>query len=98
MDLLQLGVRLIVAIACAGIANIFIPRQIPGKFVGLIIVGLLGVWLGEWGFHLLKKEYSIDFGLLHWQFQSVPIIPSVLGSAVIIFVVTTLLKWTGYDR
>lgn len=93
MDLSHLAVQLIVAIVCAGIANILIPRQIPGKFLGLIITGLVGVWVGELGFQYLRNEFKINYGFLHWSIQGVPIIPAIVGSAIVIYIITTVLRW-----
>jgi uncharacterized membrane protein YeaQ/YmgE (transglycosylase-associated protein family) len=96
MNISRFVVQLVVAIVCAGIGNILIPRQIPGKVLGLIIIGLLGVWLGEWGFGWLNRQYGLDHAILRWQIQGVSIVPSVIGSAIVIYVVTTLLRWGKY--
>lgn len=96
MNISQFVVQLVVAIVCAGIGNILIPRQIPGKVLGLVIIGLLGVWLGEWVFAWLNRQYGIDHEVLRWQIQRVAIVPSVIGSAIVIYVVTTLLRWGKY--
>jgi uncharacterized membrane protein YeaQ/YmgE (transglycosylase-associated protein family) len=96
MDVPHLVVQVAIAIGCAVLANILVPRTIPGKFAGLILIGLAGVWLGEWGFLLLNKEYGIDHPLFHWQIEGVFIIPAVLGSTVILYVITALLKWGKY--
>lgn len=93
MDLSHLAVQLILAIVCAGIANILIPRRIPGKFLGLILTGLIGVWVGEVGFQYLRTEFKINYGFLHWNIQGVPMIPAIVGSAIVIYIVTTFLKW-----
>jgi uncharacterized membrane protein YeaQ/YmgE (transglycosylase-associated protein family) len=96
MNISQLVVQLVVAIICAGIGNMLIPRRIPGKLLGLILIGLLGVWLGEWGFSWLNRQYGIDHEILRWQIQGVSIVPSVIGSAIVIYLVTTFLKWGKY--
>jgi uncharacterized membrane protein YeaQ/YmgE (transglycosylase-associated protein family) len=92
MDLSRLAVQLILAIVCAGVANMLLPRQIPGKFLGLIATGLVGVWVGEFGAALLKSQGGMDFAILHWGIQGVPILSSVIGSAIVIFLTTTFLK------
>ena len=97
MDLSHLAVQLLIAIVCAGLANVLLPRQIPGKFLGLIATGLVGVWVGEIGSKLLKSQLGLDSAILHWGFQDVPILPSVIGSAIVIFITTTFLSWGRYD-
>jgi uncharacterized membrane protein YeaQ/YmgE (transglycosylase-associated protein family) len=94
----QFAVQLVIAIACGVLGNILIPRQIPGKFLGLILVGFVGVWLGEWGYQLLKRSYGFDNGFLNWHIEDVPIIPSVIGSALVIYLVTTFLRWGRYNH
>ncbi|HEY9623319.1 MAG TPA: hypothetical protein V6C78_23385 [Crinalium sp.] len=96
MDVPHLVVQIVIAIVCAGIANILVPRTIPGKLAGLILIGLTGVWFGEWGYWLIRQEFGIDHPLLSWQIQGVLILPAVLGSAVILYTITAILKWWKY--
>jgi uncharacterized membrane protein YeaQ/YmgE (transglycosylase-associated protein family) len=96
MDVPHLVVQIVIAIACGLIANILVPRNIPGKFAGLILIGLAGVWLGEWGYSLLRREYGVDHQFLHWQIEGVLIIPAVLGAAVILYLITAIIKWGRY--
>lgn len=98
MDLSHLVVQLFIAIVCGLIGNMLIPRRIPGKFAGLIVVGFAGVWLGEWGYQLLKRQYGLDWPLLHWSIQSVPIIPAIVGSMIVIYILTTFLRWGHYSQ
>lgn len=98
MDLSHVVVQLVVAIVCAGIANILIPRQIPGKFLGLMLTGLVGVWLGETVFKLLKTQQDLNYPFLYWGIGGVPVIPSIIGCAIIIYLVTTFIQWGHYNR
>ncbi|NET35428.1 MAG: hypothetical protein F6K19_25960 [Cyanothece sp. SIO1E1] len=98
MDLSNLVVQLVIAIICAGTANLFLGRQIPGKLAGLILIGLAGVWVGDWGAGMLKSRYGIDFPFLHWQIQDVSIIPAIFGSAIVLYLVTTALRWGRYGN
>lgn len=93
MDISNLLVKLVIAIVCAGIANILVPRRIPGKLTGLILIGLTGVVIGEWGFALLRQQFGIDFAILYWGIQGVPIIPAIIGSAIVLYLVTAVLRW-----
>lgn len=96
MDISTLLVQLMIALVCAGLATILIPRRIPGKLFGLILIGLGGVWLGGWVFELFRERFGLDSNILQWGIQGVPIIPSIVGSAIILYIVTTLLKWGRY--
>jgi uncharacterized membrane protein YeaQ/YmgE (transglycosylase-associated protein family) len=98
MDLAHLLVKVAIALGCGFVGNMLIPREIPGKFLGLVLVGFVGVWVGELGYQLLRSQYGVTFPFLQWQIQNVPIIPSVIGSAIVIYLVTTFLRWGGYSR
>jgi uncharacterized membrane protein YeaQ/YmgE (transglycosylase-associated protein family) len=97
MDINHVLIQIVIAVICAGVANILVPRRIPGKLVGLILIGWAGVWLGDWGFALLRREYGINFPFLTWQIQGVLIIPAILGCAVVLYLVTTFIKWGRYS-
>jgi uncharacterized membrane protein YeaQ/YmgE (transglycosylase-associated protein family) len=96
MDLYQLLTQIAIAIVCAGLANVLIPRRVPGKLAGLILIGFAGVWLGDWAYNFVQREYGLSIDLLNWQVQGVEIIPSIIGSAVILYVLTAFLKWGRY--
>ena len=96
MDLQKLLIQLVIAIICAGLANFLVPRRIPGKLVGLVLLGLAGVLLGEWIVNFLDEQYGFSLDILAWGVQGVPIVPSILGSAIILYVVTAFLSWGRY--
>lgn len=98
MEPSRIAIQLSVAIVCALLGNILIPRQIPGKFFGLVTIGFLGVWFGEWGYRLLRSRYGLDAPFLSLSIQQVPLIPSVVGCAIVIYIVTTLLRWGRYSQ
>lgn len=98
MDLTHVAVQLILAIACGMIGNMLIPRQIPGKFLGLILVGFIGVWLGEWSYKLLRSQAGMDHAVLRWHIADVPILPAIIGSVIVIYVLTTFLRWGRYSK
>lgn len=99
MDLTRLLVQILIAVVCASIAALIIPRQIPGKLVGLALIGFAGVWLGEWVVDFLKTTYNLPIPeLVTWSFQGVPILPAVVGSAVVLYIVTSFLSWGRYQR
>jgi uncharacterized membrane protein YeaQ/YmgE (transglycosylase-associated protein family) len=96
MDIEQLLVKVVLAILCAGVANILIPRQVPGKLTGLVLIGLAGVVLGEWIANFIRQEYGITFDWLRWQISGVAIVPAIVGSVVVLYSITTLMSWTRY--
>jgi uncharacterized membrane protein YeaQ/YmgE (transglycosylase-associated protein family) len=98
MDIPHLIVQIVIALLCAGIATILIPRRIPGKLIGMIAIGLAGVWLGEWGARLLRQRYGIRYSFLDWNIEGVPIVPAIIGSAIILYLVTSFLKWGRYYK
>jgi len=98
MDMSYLAVQLTIAVICGIAGNILIPREVPGKFFGLVLIGFLGVWLGEWGYRLLRTQFNLDLPLLEWQLGNVPIIPAIIGSAIVLYVLTTFLKWGRYSK
>ena len=99
MDLTRLLVQLVIALVCGGLATLLLPRKIPGKLVGLAVIGLAGVWLGEWIVGFLTTNYTLPIPeFVLWDFQGVLILPAVVGSAIVLYLVTTFLSWGRYRR
>jgi uncharacterized membrane protein YeaQ/YmgE (transglycosylase-associated protein family) len=96
MDLYHLLIKLVIAIVCAVIANVLVPRRIPGQFTGLVLIGLAGVWFGEWSFALMMRRFGLNYSFLHWQIQGVFIIPAVIGCAIVLYVITAVVRWWRY--
>jgi uncharacterized membrane protein YeaQ/YmgE (transglycosylase-associated protein family) len=97
-DLLNLLVQLLIAMACAFTANILIPRQVPGKLLGLVLIGLIGVVLGQWAVDSLLQQYDLALPWLTWGIQGVPLVPSIIGSAIVLYLVTAFLSWGRYGN
>lgn len=97
MDILHLLIKLVIAIGCAVVADMLIPRRIPGGLAGLILIGLTGVWVGEQGFALLRRQFGINFNFLYWQIEGVLIIPAIVGSAIVLYLVTAFIRWARYS-
>ncbi len=94
MDIRQLLVQVVIAIVCAGAANLLVPRKIPGKLIGLILIGLAGVWIGEWAIKTVVDAYPVlRFPFWQWSIEDVLIIPAIIGCAIVLYVVTAVLKW-----
>jgi uncharacterized membrane protein YeaQ/YmgE (transglycosylase-associated protein family) len=98
MTISKFFIQLAIALCCAGIANVLLPRQVPGKTFGFLLIGLAGVFFGEWAVDLLKSTYPIQLPILDWEIQGVPIVPSIIGSTVILYAVTTFLSWGHYGN
>jgi uncharacterized membrane protein YeaQ/YmgE (transglycosylase-associated protein family) len=98
MDIPGIVVQLMIALVCAGIASILVPRRIPGKLIGLVLIGLTGVWLGQWGFDYLAREYGLNSEFLQWDVEGVYIVPAIIGSAIVLYIVTAFIKWGRYER
>jgi uncharacterized membrane protein YeaQ/YmgE (transglycosylase-associated protein family) len=98
MDIPQLLIKLLIAILCAALADVLVPRRIPGGIAGLILIGLAGIWLGEWGFALLRQEFGLNFAVFYWRIQGVLIIPAIIGCAIILYVVTAFINWARYGN
>ncbi|MBD2426037.1 hypothetical protein [Phormidium sp. FACHB-1136] len=99
MDALtRLLVQVLIAAVCATLANFLVPRRVPGKAVGLVIIGLTGVFLGEWVVNNLLTQYNLNFPWLTWAFMGVPILPSVVGSMIVLYLVSAFLSWGRYGN
>jgi uncharacterized membrane protein YeaQ/YmgE (transglycosylase-associated protein family) len=97
-EITRLLVQILIALVCAFIANILIPRAVPGKLGGLVLVGFAGVFLGEWISNYILAQYNIDIPALQWEFQDVPILPSIIGSMIVLYVMTAFLRWARYGN
>jgi uncharacterized membrane protein YeaQ/YmgE (transglycosylase-associated protein family) len=98
MNLSHFTIQLLIAIVCGLLGNVLIPRQIPGKTLGLILVGFVGVWVGELSYQLMRNQFGFSHEILRWNIQGVQLIPSIVGSAIVIYLVTTFLRWGRYSR
>jgi uncharacterized membrane protein YeaQ/YmgE (transglycosylase-associated protein family) len=98
MNIPHLLIKLLIAVVCAGLAHILVPRRVPGGLAGLVLIGLAGIWLGEWGFSLLRQEFGISFAFLYWQIRGVLIIPAVIGCTIVLYLVTAFIQWGRYGR
>lgn len=98
MDLTYLLIQLLIAILCAVVAGILIPRQVPGQGLGLVVIGLVGVFVGQWMSRYLQREYGFTSPILQWNIENVQIVPSIIGSAIVLYLVTAFLSWGRYGN
>lgn len=73
MELISFILFLIVAAACAGLAEALVPGEVPGGFFMSAIVGAIGAWIGA----SLMGHVGPDLA-------GVPLLPSIIGSAILI--------------
>lgn len=74
MGILMFIMFLLIASACAWIAAALVPGPVPGGFLTSVIIGVLGAWIG-----------TAIFGSIGPNLAGVPLMPAILGSALLIF-------------
>jgi uncharacterized membrane protein YeaQ/YmgE (transglycosylase-associated protein family) len=77
MGILSFILFLIVAAACAWIAECIVPGSIPGGFLTSAIVGIIGAWIG-----------GSMVGHIGPDLAGVSLVPCILGSAVLVFLLS----------
>jgi uncharacterized membrane protein YeaQ/YmgE (transglycosylase-associated protein family) len=75
MTLLGFLILLIVAAVVGAIGEMIAGTKIPGGWIGSILAGLVGAWLGGL--------------LLHWGpvIGGIQIIPAIIGAAIFVFLI-----------
>jgi len=77
VSILSFILFLIVASVCAFLAERLVPNNVPGGFLTSAIVGIIGAWIGG----NLIGHFGPDLA-------GVALIPCILGSAVLVFVLS----------
>ncbi len=77
MSILSFILFLIVASVCAFLAERLVPNNVPGGFLTSAIVGIIGAWVG-----------GSLIGNLGPDLAGVALVPCILGSALLVFVVS----------
>lgn len=85
MDILGFLLFLIVAAACAFLAEWLVPGTIPGGFITAAIVGVIGAWIG-----------GSLLGHVGPSLAGVSLIPCILGSAIFVFLLSLISR--GFPR
>lgn len=70
---------LLIAAACAYIAQALVPNTVPGGFLVNAIVGVIGAWIGS---SLMGPAGPVLMG--------VPLLPAILGSALFVFLLSLI--------
>jgi uncharacterized membrane protein YeaQ/YmgE (transglycosylase-associated protein family) len=79
MSILSFLLFLLVAAACAWIAEALVPGSIPGGFLVTAVVGVLGAWIG-----------ASLFGNFGPVLAGVSLLPAIIGSALLVFLFSLL--------
>lgn len=74
MGILAFIIFLVIAAACAGIAEYLVPGVAPAGFLANAIIGIIGAWIGT----ALFGHFGPDLG-------GVSLIPAILGAALLVF-------------
>ena len=77
MDILSFILFLIVAAACAWIAEVLVPGTIPGGFLTSAIFGVIGAWIG-----------GRMIGSVGPELAGVSLLPCIFGSALLVFLLS----------
>jgi uncharacterized membrane protein YeaQ/YmgE (transglycosylase-associated protein family) len=79
MGIIGFILYLIVAAFCAWIADYIVPGTIPGGFIVAAIFGILGAWLG-----------TSLMGAVGPSLAGVSLLPAIIGSAIVIFLISLI--------
>jgi len=82
MTILGFILFLVVAAVCALIAERLVPNKVPGGFATSAVVGLVGAWIG-----------GSLIGHMGPDFMGVSLINCILGSAILVFVVSMVSRY-----
>jgi uncharacterized membrane protein YeaQ/YmgE (transglycosylase-associated protein family) len=85
MSIISFILFLIVAAACAWLAERFVPGVIPGGFFTSAIVGIIGAWIGG----SMLGHFGPDLA-------GIALVPCILGSAILVFLLSLLSR--GFNR
>lgn len=75
MGILSFIIFLIIAAACAAIAEYVVPGPVFGGFFVNAIIGIIGAWMG-----------SAMFGNFGPEVGGIALVPAILGAAVLVFI------------
>ncbi len=75
MGILSFIIFLVIASACAAIAECLVPGAALGGFVVNAIIGVIGAWVG-----------AAMFGHFGPELSGIALLPAILGAAVLVFI------------
>ncbi len=86
MDVVGILVLLLVAFVVGALGEMLGGTKVPGGWVGSIVVGLVGAWLGTQLVHIGPTIAGIQ------------IIPAVLGAVLLVLILRVILSLTHRTR
>ncbi|MCA9724240.1 MAG: GlsB/YeaQ/YmgE family stress response membrane protein [Kurthia sp.] len=66
------------------LAGLIVKRDVPGGILGNILAGIVGAWLG-----------SVLLGDWGWQVSKFYVFPALIGSIILIFIVSFIMRATA---
>ncbi len=84
MSILGFIIYLFVAAACAWIAASIVPGRVPGGFFTAAVFGIIGAWVGS--------SLMGSFGPV---LEGVAVVPAIIGSGLVIFMVAMFTRSTS---
>lgn len=87
MSILAFVLFLVVAALCAWVADLLVPGRIPGGFFAAAAVGVIGGWIG-----------GNFFGTVGPSLAGVALLPTIMGSAILVIGLTLLGTALGRDK
>ena len=79
MEILSFILFLLIAAACAYLAEQIVPGAIPGGFFTAAVVGIIGAWIG-----------GSLLGSVGPALGGVALLPCILGSAIFVFLLSMI--------
>lgn len=85
---------LVVAGLVGFLADSVIPGDVPFGWLGAILAGLIGSWLGVWIFDML----NLPEGILRLPIAGIPIIPAFVGALILSFIASLVFHQSARGR
>src|SRR3989304_9617969 len=89
-SVIHLAWMLLIAGLVGYLADVIVPGRLPWGWLGAILAGLVGSWLGIALFNLLHLPRWLELIRL----GGIPLIPALVGAIIIAFVANALAKST----
>ena len=84
-------ITLVIAGLVGALADSIVPGDLPFGWLGAILAGLVGSWLGVWLFDVLGIGLRLDIA-------GIPVIPAFVGALILSFIASLVFHQTARDR
>ena len=84
-------ITLVIAGLVGALADSVVPGDLPFGWLGAILAGLVGSWLGVWLFDQMRWGLRFDLA-------GIPIIPAFVGALILSFIASLIFHQTARDR